>query len=268
MQEIDDERELLFPPGPCYSPFLALVSVVLPLAAELLALLPFFFLSLSGGCRGTTRRAGLGLELRRPLHLEAMARRRGVRPPPSLSGGPAAGACSSSAAAVGARGPARLRSPARGPPRRPCQRRRGAMTWGGRSGSTPARPSSSLHPRRGGSCSGAPTCPAWRSREAMAEQRARRRAGVRSGVADSRPWRAGASGGRPARGGGMERRRVRAMAGAPWPPWPARGGSRGAHGRGAGREPSSGAAAARRCGSKGDERMGEAAPLDRTWLST
>ena len=134
--------------------------------------------------------------------------------------------------------------------------------------STPARPSSSLLPRRGGSCSGAPTCPAWRSREAMAELRARRRAGVRSGVADSRPWRAGASGGRPARGGGMERWRVRAMAGAPWPPWPARGGSRGAHGRGAGREPSSGAAAARRCGSKGDERMGEAAPLDRTWLST
>jgi len=43
----------------------------------------------------------------------------------------------------------------------------------------------------------------------MAEQRAWRRAGVRSGVADSRPWRAGASGGRPARGGGMERWRTR-----------------------------------------------------------
>ncbi|KAG2628211.1 hypothetical protein PVAP13_3KG089927 [Panicum virgatum] len=40
-------------------------------------------------------------------------------------------------------------------------------------------------------------------------------------------------------------------------PWPARGGSRSAHGQGAGREPISGAAAARRCGSRGDERMGE-----------
>ncbi|KAG2591269.1 hypothetical protein PVAP13_5NG589186 [Panicum virgatum] len=63
--------------------------------------------------------------------------------------------------------------------------------------------------------------------------------------------------GRRGEGGGERPRRRGAEAGGGAHPWPTRGGSRSAHGQGAGREPSSGAAAAQRCGSRGDERMGE-----------